>query len=226
VITISGKWITEHPDDLGMVIHELVHVVQGYPNSRHKAGWLVEGIADYIRWWRYEPEAPRPRIDPAKSSTPTPTGRRATSSRGPRASTTCASCPPSTAPCGRRRTRCPFSPALRQGRGRALAGVHREQAVTPLTLELASSLAQLPLGCIAGSIRTSGPPAARRERRAESAGAASRVLLRVPRLALSVHGHWMLVRLLRRFSLPNEAAVRAKLDENLTRRTSWSRRSI
>lgn len=62
-ITINGKWITQRPDDLGMAIHELVHVVQSYPASRSKPGWLVEGIADYIRWWRYEPEAPRPRIN-------------------------------------------------------------------------------------------------------------------------------------------------------------------
>ncbi len=61
-ITINGKWITDRPDDLGMVIHELVHVVQQYPRNANKPGWLVEGIADYIRWWRYEPEAPRPRI--------------------------------------------------------------------------------------------------------------------------------------------------------------------
>jgi hypothetical protein len=61
-ITINGKWITEHPDDLGMVIHELTHVIQQYPGSKLKAGWLVEGIADYVRWWRYEPEAGRPRI--------------------------------------------------------------------------------------------------------------------------------------------------------------------
>lgn len=67
-ITISGKWITEHPDDLGMVIHELVHVVQQYPDGKNKPGWLVEGIADYVRWWRYEPEAPRPRIDFGKAS--------------------------------------------------------------------------------------------------------------------------------------------------------------
>jgi hypothetical protein len=70
-ITINGKWITQHPDDLGMAVHELVHVVQQYPNSRNKPGWLVEGIADYIRWWRYEPEyhavRGRPRIDPEKS---------------------------------------------------------------------------------------------------------------------------------------------------------------
>lgn len=70
-ITINGKWITDHPDDLGMVIHELVHVIQRYPGSRTTPGWLVEGIADYIRWWRYEPEYfathGRPRIDPEKS---------------------------------------------------------------------------------------------------------------------------------------------------------------
>lgn len=55
-ITISGKWIADHPDDLGVVIHEAVHVIQQYPNYDGKQGWLVEGIADYIRWWRYEPE--------------------------------------------------------------------------------------------------------------------------------------------------------------------------
>ena len=36
--------------------------VRAHPGSRTTPGWLVEGIADYIRWWRYEPEAPRPRI--------------------------------------------------------------------------------------------------------------------------------------------------------------------
>lgn len=50
------------------MIHELVHIIQSYPRSRDKPGWLVEGIADYIRFWRYEPEAPRPRINTDKSS--------------------------------------------------------------------------------------------------------------------------------------------------------------
>ena len=66
-ITINGKWITDHPDDLGMVIHELTHIIQAYSWNR-TPGWLTEGIADYIRWWRYEPEAPRPRVDPVKAS--------------------------------------------------------------------------------------------------------------------------------------------------------------
>lgn len=58
-IHVSVNWIKRHPEDFGMVIHELVHVIQRYPDGGNKPGWLVEGIADYIRWWRYEPEAPR-----------------------------------------------------------------------------------------------------------------------------------------------------------------------
>ena len=48
-ITISGNWVKQHPDDTGMVIHELVHVVQSY--RRGRPFWLVEGIADYIRFY-------------------------------------------------------------------------------------------------------------------------------------------------------------------------------
>ncbi len=66
-ISVSGPWITAHPDDLGMMVHELTHIVQMYPDYDGKPGWLVEGIADYTRWWRYEPEAPRPKIDPLKN---------------------------------------------------------------------------------------------------------------------------------------------------------------
>ena len=46
----------------GAVVHELVHIVQQYRRSRRERnasrppGWLVEGIADYIRWFLYEPE--------------------------------------------------------------------------------------------------------------------------------------------------------------------------
>ncbi|MBW3622194.1 MAG: basic secretory family protein [Armatimonadetes bacterium] len=70
-ITIKVEWIKEHPEDFGMVIHELVHVVQSYPRARpgaSKPGWLVEGIADYIRWWRYEPEVPRTPINTERAS--------------------------------------------------------------------------------------------------------------------------------------------------------------
>jgi hypothetical protein len=65
-ITISAAFVREHPDDWGMVVHELTHVVQAYPPGG--PGWLVEGIADYIRIVKYEPDAPRPRLDAAKAS--------------------------------------------------------------------------------------------------------------------------------------------------------------
>jgi hypothetical protein len=43
---------------LGAVVHELVHVAQSYGNRQGGApGWLVEGLADYIRWFLYEPES-------------------------------------------------------------------------------------------------------------------------------------------------------------------------
>jgi hypothetical protein len=65
-IQISVKWIGEHPDDFGMVIHELTHVIQAYPSGT-QPGWLVEGIADYIRYWRFEPEKPHGRVGPEAS---------------------------------------------------------------------------------------------------------------------------------------------------------------
>ena len=55
-ITIAADWIKKHPDDYGMVVHELTHVVQSYPRSKRNDGWLVEGIADYVRFFKYEPE--------------------------------------------------------------------------------------------------------------------------------------------------------------------------
>ncbi|MHC5536758.1 basic secretory protein-like protein [Singulisphaera rosea] len=65
-IEISAKWVQEHPDDFGMVIHELVHVVQSYPEYR--PSWVVEGIADYIRYWEFEPKSGGRRFDPKRSS--------------------------------------------------------------------------------------------------------------------------------------------------------------
>jgi hypothetical protein len=48
----------------GAIVHELVHVVQQYgqarrnnPNAQRNPGWLVEGIPDYLRWYKYEPES-------------------------------------------------------------------------------------------------------------------------------------------------------------------------
>lgn len=67
-LTVSGEWITKQPDDFGMMVHELTHLIQSYSGPGERPGWLTEGIADYIRWWRYEPESPRTPINPAKAS--------------------------------------------------------------------------------------------------------------------------------------------------------------
>jgi hypothetical protein len=34
-----------------------VHVVQQYGDGAHNPGWLAEGCADYIRWFKYEPQS-------------------------------------------------------------------------------------------------------------------------------------------------------------------------
>ena len=51
-IRISSGWIEKHPEDIGLVVHELVHIIQNY--GRVSQGWLTEGIADYLRWAIYE----------------------------------------------------------------------------------------------------------------------------------------------------------------------------
>lgn len=62
-ISVSAQWVTDHPDDFGMIIHEYCHVVQAYP--QYDPVWLVEGIADYIRYHVMEPER-APRFDARK----------------------------------------------------------------------------------------------------------------------------------------------------------------
>ena len=53
-ITGSTKFFKAHPDDLGAMIHETVHIIQRY-RSRNNPGWLVEGVADYVRFFKFEP---------------------------------------------------------------------------------------------------------------------------------------------------------------------------
>ncbi|HEL5056036.1 TPA: Basic Secretory protein, partial [Stenotrophomonas maltophilia] len=50
-ITINPGWLVKHPDDIDLVTHEAMHIVQGYPSygDTRVPGWLVEGIADYAR---------------------------------------------------------------------------------------------------------------------------------------------------------------------------------
>ncbi|QJW95340.1 basic secretory protein-like protein [Frigoriglobus tundricola] len=58
-ITGSVKYFKAHPDDVGAMVHETVHCVQMY-RGRGNPGWLVEGVADYIRFFKYEATKPRP----------------------------------------------------------------------------------------------------------------------------------------------------------------------
>lgn len=64
-IEVSAKYALAHPKDLGMIVHEMVHVVQSYPN--YDPGWLVEGIADWVRWFNYEDVDKRPHPKAARA---------------------------------------------------------------------------------------------------------------------------------------------------------------
>ena len=71
-INCSVAWFKQNLEGeaLGAVVHEMVHVVQQYrraPGGARNPGWLVEGVADYIRWFNYEPDSvrPKPRADRA-----------------------------------------------------------------------------------------------------------------------------------------------------------------
>jgi hypothetical protein len=63
-VNLNLQWFRAERDReaRGAVVHELVHVVQQYrrsprdPKLLPTPGWLVEGIADYVRWFQYEPQ--------------------------------------------------------------------------------------------------------------------------------------------------------------------------
>jgi hypothetical protein len=61
-IEAAAAWFKAHPDDTGALIHELAHVIQSYP--KYYPVWLVEGIADYLRFWMYEPPSRRASFNP------------------------------------------------------------------------------------------------------------------------------------------------------------------
>lgn len=65
-IHISSEWLKKSPNDYGMIVHELTHIVQDYKGKGE--GWLTEGIADYVRYERYEPGTQKWKLDPAKNS--------------------------------------------------------------------------------------------------------------------------------------------------------------
>jgi len=64
-INLNADWFRRERgrEALGCVIHELVHVVQNYgragrtnPKPSRTPGWVVEGLADYVRWFLFEPQ--------------------------------------------------------------------------------------------------------------------------------------------------------------------------
>ena len=67
-VTANSRWLSGelHREAIGALVHEEVHVIQDYgtdspsfDNGAHTQppGWLVEGIPDYIRWFKYEPQS-------------------------------------------------------------------------------------------------------------------------------------------------------------------------
>jgi hypothetical protein len=61
VITVNSRWSRAQPGDTGLMVHEMAHVIQSA--SSYNPVWLVEGIADYIRWVKFEPQNHKPRIN-------------------------------------------------------------------------------------------------------------------------------------------------------------------
>lgn len=53
-IVASVDYFRKHLDDVGAIVHETVHVVQSY-RGRDNPSWLVEGISDYVRFFKFEP---------------------------------------------------------------------------------------------------------------------------------------------------------------------------
>ncbi len=57
-VVANSAWLEKEIDGeaIGSLVHEAVHVVQQFHSSRNP-GWLVEGSADYFRWFKYEPQS-------------------------------------------------------------------------------------------------------------------------------------------------------------------------
>jgi hypothetical protein len=74
-VNLNAPWFRNHLKDeaKGCVIHELVHVVQDYwqmrrgnPKAAPTPSWFVEGLADYIRWFLYEPDSRGAQLSPKR----------------------------------------------------------------------------------------------------------------------------------------------------------------
>lgn len=48
-VVYAANWMKTHPEDIDVVTHEVMHIVQNYGRSVGP-GWLTEGIADFARY--------------------------------------------------------------------------------------------------------------------------------------------------------------------------------
>jgi hypothetical protein len=48
-VVISAAYIKKHPNDIDVITHEVMHIVQDYKDESGPA-WLTEGIADFARY--------------------------------------------------------------------------------------------------------------------------------------------------------------------------------
>jgi len=48
-VAYSPVWFKQHPEDIDVVTHEVMHIVQNY-GSNAGPWWITEGIADYVRF--------------------------------------------------------------------------------------------------------------------------------------------------------------------------------
>lgn len=48
IVRVNPAWMHKHPGDIDVITHEVMHIVQSYPDGAGP-GWITEGIADYVR---------------------------------------------------------------------------------------------------------------------------------------------------------------------------------
>lgn len=49
IVRVNPEWMHKHPEDIDVITHEVMHIVQAYPEDAGP-GWITEGIADYVRY--------------------------------------------------------------------------------------------------------------------------------------------------------------------------------
>jgi hypothetical protein len=56
-IVVSSDFMRSQKDGeaVGCIIHEMTHIVQSGTGGSKAPGWSVEGVADWVRWYQFEP---------------------------------------------------------------------------------------------------------------------------------------------------------------------------